>query len=233
MSPNSFFAKFLRFIGILLMSLTAGFTLLGGIGTGCAAFLPNKPSWADSMGPLAQLQWLYIIYVLIGVALGIAGLRAVVMLVKGHPKAYRDTLITLLAGVVIGIVHILTSRMLRGKSMPVDAVVYMTVLTLVVFLLFRIPGIWQGVDFSKGRTKKNLGAGGAASIALGLLTLTIQYTMAATHTWNGVNYANAFQISLTALGTLFLLLGTVLLVLARRASRRRLALQAGRLPSAG
>lgn len=29
MSANSFFAKFLRFVGIVLMGLTAGFTLLG------------------------------------------------------------------------------------------------------------------------------------------------------------------------------------------------------------
>jgi hypothetical protein len=40
MSTNSFFAKSLRFIGILLMGLTGGFTLLGGIGTTCAALFP-------------------------------------------------------------------------------------------------------------------------------------------------------------------------------------------------
>lgn len=207
MQPNSFFAKFLRFIGIVLMALTAGFTILGGVGTACAAFDPLNPNWADTMGPLAQMQWLYIFYVLAGVALGIAGIRAIVLLVKGDPKAYRDTLITLLTGIVIGAIHIATSRMLRGKSMPVDAVVYTTILTLVIFLLFRLPGVWQSVDFSRGKGKDNLTAGGAAAIALGLLTLTIQYTMGATHTWGGVNYANAFNTVMTFSGAACLATG--------------------------
>lgn len=42
MSTNSFFAKFLRFIGIALMGLTAAFTLLGGAGT-CVGYLSHPP----------------------------------------------------------------------------------------------------------------------------------------------------------------------------------------------
>ncbi|HRQ23249.1 MAG TPA: hypothetical protein PLF42_07450 [Anaerolineales bacterium] len=78
--------------------------------------------------------------------------------------------------------------------------------------LFRIPFIWQGVDFTKGDTKSNLPAGGAAAIMLGILTLTIQHTMAATHTWNGVNYADAFHTSMTVIGVGLLLLGVGLFV---------------------
>ena len=106
----------------------------------------------------------------------------------------------LIAGVVIGAIHMVVSRALRGKSMPVDAVVYTTVLTLVIFLLFRIPSIWQGVNFARGDAKSNRPAGGAAAILLGLLTLTIQFTMGSTHTWNGVNYADAFNVMMTGIG---------------------------------
>lgn len=234
MSHNSFFAKFLRFIGIVLMALTAGFTILGGVGTGCAAFAPLNPDWADSMGPLAQMQWLYIFYVLAGVAIGIAGIRAVILLIKGDAKAYRDTVITLLAGVVIGAIHIATSRMLRGKSMPVDAVVYTNVLTLVIFLLFRIPGLWQGVDFSQSKGKSNQTAGGAAAIVLGLLTLTIQYMMSATHTWSGINYADAFNLTLLIVGVSCILLGSVILIAVRMSSPNidDAILQAGNFPIA-
>jgi hypothetical protein len=42
MSINRFWAKSLRFIGIVLLALTGGFTLLGGIGTICAALFPTK-----------------------------------------------------------------------------------------------------------------------------------------------------------------------------------------------
>ena len=83
MSPNSGFAKFLRFIGIVLMGLTAGFTLLGGAGTTCAAL---NPTAYDSMVGLAPFQWLYILFVLAGIAIGILGIRAVVLLVRGKEQ---------------------------------------------------------------------------------------------------------------------------------------------------
>jgi hypothetical protein len=191
------------------MGLTAGFTLLGGAGTSCAAFSPTN--W-DSMAPLAPFQWLYILFVLVGIAIGILGIRATILLVRGTEKSYRQALYVLNAGVVIGAIHIFASRALRGSSMPVDAVVYTTVLTLIIFLLFRIPSIWQVVNFARGDAKSNGLAGGAAAILLGLLALTIQYTMGPTHTWNNVNYANAFNLSMTGLGVVCMLLGCALLV---------------------
>jgi hypothetical protein len=110
------------------------------------------------------------------------------------------SILVLVAGVVIGGFHIYMSRLLRGKSMPVDAVVYTTLFTLVIFLLFRIPFIWQGVNFDKADDKSNRMAAGTASILLGIMTLTIQYTMSATHTWNGVNYADTFNLLMTSVG---------------------------------
>ncbi len=208
MSHNSFFAKSLRFIGIVLMALTGGFTLLGGIGTSCAAF--NPTAFGDSMAPLAPFQWLYILFVLIGVVIGVWGIWATVKLVKGAPDSYKMSMQALVAGVVVGFIHIYASRALRGKSMPVDAVVYTTVLTLIVFLFFRIPGIWQGVNFDKGGSNRT--AGGAAAIILGIMTLTVQYTMGSTHTWSGVNYADTFNIGMALAGIGLLLLGAGILV---------------------
>ncbi|NQU30308.1 MAG: hypothetical protein HQ525_06535, partial [Anaerolineae bacterium] len=51
--------KFLRFIGILLMGLTAAFTILGGVGTTCVALDATK---YEGMEAIAQFQWLYIFY---------------------------------------------------------------------------------------------------------------------------------------------------------------------------
>jgi hypothetical protein len=111
---------------------------------------------------------------------------------------------------VVGFIHIYMSRMLRGSSMPVDAVVYTTVLTLIVFLIFRIPSIWQRVNFNKGGSNRT--AGGAAAIILGLFTLTIQHSMASTHTWDGVNYADTFNTAMTFIGTALVLIGTGYLI---------------------
>ena len=81
MNNNSFGAKTLRFVGIVLMALTGGFTLLGGVGTTCVAL--NPTGFGESMAKLAPLQWLYILFVLAGVALGVMGIRATIQLIRG------------------------------------------------------------------------------------------------------------------------------------------------------
>jgi uncharacterized membrane protein (UPF0136 family) len=204
MSRNVWWGKTLRFIGIVLMAMTGGFTLLGGVGTTCAALFPTK---YDSMAALAPFQWLYILFVVTGIAIGVWGIWATVKLVRGTSDSYKMSLYALAAGVVIGGFHIYMSRALRGKSMPVDAVVYMTVLTLIVFLLFRLPFLWNGINFDKGSDRTGHMAGGAAAILLGIFTLTIQLTMGNTHTWGGVNYADAFNAVMTLTGSALVLGG--------------------------
>jgi len=205
MSANSALAKVLRWIGIVLMALTAGFTLLGGIGTSCVAL--NPTGFGDNMARLAPFQWLYILFVLIGIALGVLGIRATVRLIRGKEKSYRDALIILIVGVVAGVIHMIVSRSLRGSSMPVDPIVYVTLLTLILFLIFRIPAVWKGVDFTRGSSQSNGPAGSAAAILLGLSALMVQYLMGPTHTWGGVNYAAAFKVTMNVVGVGCILLG--------------------------
>ncbi len=209
MSTNSFFAKFLRFIGIALMGLTAAFTLLGGAGTTCVAI--NPTGFGESMAPLAKFQWLYVLFVLAGVAIGVWGIRATIKLVRGTSDSYLTSIKALVAGAAVGGLHIYVSRLLRGKSMPVDAVVYTTILTLVVFLIFRIPGIWQGVNFDKGSNNGNTG-GLAAAITLilvGVSVLALPFMMAETHTFvaGGINWAATWSLPLNLIGFLFIIDG--------------------------
>ncbi len=98
MSARSPFGKVLRSIGIISMGLTAGFTLLGGIGTSCVAF--NPMGFGEFMSRLASMQWLYVIFVVVGIALGILGIRSVMMLVKGSHKSYQTALSVLIAGIL-------------------------------------------------------------------------------------------------------------------------------------
>lgn len=209
MSTNSFFAKFLRFIGIALMGLTAAFTLLGGAGTTCVAV--NPTGFGESMAPLAKFQWLYVLFVLAGIAIGVWGIRATIKLIRGTPDSYLTSIKALIAGATVGGFHIYVSRLLRGKSMPVDAVVYTTILTLVVFLIFRIPGIWKGVNFDKGFNNSNTG-GLAAAITLilvGVSVLALPFMMAETHTFvaGGINWADTWSLPLNLIGFLLIVDG--------------------------
>lgn len=201
--------KVLRFIGIVLMGLTAVFTILGGVGTTCVALAAEK---YDSMVAIVPYKWLYVIFVIATVAIGVMMARAVVLLIKGRSNAYRYSLISLVLGILVGGIHMAVSRSLRGSSMPVDAVVYTAVLTLIVFLIFRIPGVWEKVDFARARQDDSEKAGGAAAIVSGALVLTIQFWMAPSHTMNGgINYGDAYHAIMAVSGFALVLLGISLL----------------------
>jgi hypothetical protein len=210
------------------MSLTAAFTLMGGAGTSCVAL--NPTGWGGKFAGIAPFQWLWILFVLVGVAAGIMSVRAVVLLVKGTKNAYRYALIALVLGTAVNAVHLFASRALRGSSMPVDGVLYTNVLTLIIFLLFRIPGVWQGVNYEKHEGEKKTGKQ-AASFALGavgILTLTIQFLMAPTHTIGGVNYADVWHTILTLLGLVLILGGVATAVYTKVAVARAGGASGGR-----
>lgn len=206
--------KVLRWIGIILLGLTAAFTIMGGAGTTCVALDPT--GYEGKYDAIADVQWLYIFFVIATILIGVMMARATVMLVKRKPNSYRDTIIALVAGIVIGVIHMIVSRSLRGASMPVDAVVYTAVLTLIVFLIFKIPSIWEKVNFSQAKKSDSETAGGAAAIASGVLAFSIQYLMASTHTMNGgINYGDAFHTSMTIVGWGLVLGGISLIVYAQ------------------
>ena len=225
MSRNKLWAKALRILGIVFMSLTAAFTLLGGAGTSCIAL--NPTGFGGKFSGISPYQWLWIVFVVVGVAAGIMGVRAVVLLVKGTKNAWRYALIALLIGTVINAIHLLASRALRGGSMPVDGVLYMNVITLIIFLIFRIPGIWQGVNYEKPAGEKKTGHQAAAIslLAAGLLSLTIQFMMAPTHTINGFNYADVWHAALTLIGIALILGGLIVAIYTKFAVSRREALE--------
>lgn len=202
--------KVLRITGIILMALTAVVTLLGGIGTSCVAI--DATQYGPNMALLADYQWLYILYVVTGVVLGIMGFHATRLLIKSRPQAYKWALTTLVLGLAIGVLHIATSRSLRGSSMPVDAVVYVTALTLVLFLVFRIPSIWRQLNLT-GHDDHTSGLGaGVAMIVAGIVIVTVQVWAGSTHTIGGVNYADVWHTQLAIAGGISLLAGSATLL---------------------
>lgn len=186
--------KGLRILGIVLLAFSAVFTLLAGIGTTCVAF--NPTGYGPKFAPIASLQWLWILFVLIGIGSGIAGIMAVVHLIRGKGNGYRFALTVLLVQTGLNLIHLVASRMIRGASMPVDPILYTNIIALLVFL---IPGVRDALRY----TPPAAGAGddgrtgtAAAAISLlvtGVLVLTIQHWMAPTHVIEGVNYADVWH----------------------------------------
>lgn len=205
--------KTLRVVAIVLMGLTAAFTLMGGAGTVCVALAAER--FGEKMALIAPYQWLYILFVLATLAIGVMGVRALILLIRGRPGAYRAAIVALLSGIIVGVIHIAASRLIRGASMPVDAVVYVTLLTLLFFLILRIPAIWKEINLEKSVSDKNL-LHNAAAITLmltGSLIITVQYWAGPTHVFGGINFADAWHVQLAIIGWGMILLGLSLSVL--------------------
>jgi len=212
---DKWWSKVLRLAGIILMSLTAVFTIMGGAGTSCVAI--NPAGFGGKFSSIVPYQWLYIVFVVVTLAFGVMGGRAVLLLIRNRSNSYRYALIALTGGTVVGVTHMLVSRSLRGSSMPVDMVTYINILTLAIFLIFRFPGLWEQVGYGRQVDSNTSGiAGGLAAIVAGAICLTIQHWMGPTHTIGGVNFADAWHTAFQLIGWSLVVSGAVLLVLSEK-----------------
>ena len=201
--------RILRILAIIFMGLTAVMNLLGGAGTTCAAFFTEK---YPSLMELFDYRWLYQAFVILTIAVGVAGIWATVELVRGREKAYRNALIVLVIGVVINGIHYYASNSLRGNAAPANVIFYLNLITLILFLVVRIPGIRDHVKFTKVKdTDDGSLAAGAAAIVSGVVTLTTMNWVGSTHVYQGGNWVNELIVPLVVAGVGLLLLGCGLL----------------------
>ena len=180
------------------MGITAVFFLLGGIGTTCVALGAEN---YDSMAGIVPYKWLYQLFVITTVVVAIFAIRATVQLVRGKANAYRNAVIILVVGLVLNAIHMYASESLRGSSAPVNMIVYFNIITLIIFLIFRIPGIWEKTGFDKAGDKIEAGTGAdIAMILSGVLCLTVHLWAGPTHTWGGINYADVWHTQISVVG---------------------------------
>lgn len=216
--------KGLRVTAIVLMGGIAAFDVLGGIGTVCAAFFTEKfpPLW-----PLLDYKWIYQIFVFVTLAFGYVGVRVTLALIRGAKHAYRNTLLVLATGVVFYTIRVYTSLSLRGKAAPTNINWYFHILTLLVFLLLRLPGLRQHVTFSDPDDHSTSGlSAGLTALVVGIFISTNTLWLASSHTYQGVNWADVIRAPLSAIGACFILGGFTLLALtAYRLSSRRAWIQ--------
>ena len=224
--------KALRWIAIILLGLTAALHLLEGIGTTCVALDAAK------YGPfavLASYQWLYMSFVIAGLALGIAGFWATVQLARKKGNSYRNAIIILVLSLIASGIHVIASVQIRGSGTPTDMILYATIVVLIYFLILRIPSIWEKVGFeSADSAADNAVAGGVAAIVGGGITLSSHAWAASSHTASGVNYADDLHLLINVVGWGLIVLGIISLAwaVARRAGRnekRQAALSDGRV----
>jgi hypothetical protein len=209
------FSHFLRILGIVLLAISAAFTLLGGIGTTCVAF--NAENFGASMAKLAPVKPIFQLLVVISIAAALFGGYTTYRLARGKRGAYLWALIFLVIAGLASAIQFYYSLTLRGSTAPNNIRLYTTILTLVVFLIFRLPGVWQQIGYESGQG--NVGSmakpGGLALFLCGLLALTMPIWGAPTHVIDGVNTINVLLAPLMIVGAALSATGLILLSGAR------------------
>ncbi len=201
-------SKTLQITATILMGGVAAFDIVGGIGTICAAFFTKDypPLW-----PLLGYQWIYQIFVFVTLAFGFLGIWVTIALVRKTEHAYRNTLLVLAAGVVFYTIRVYTSLYLRGKAAPTNINWYFHMIVLAVFLLFRLPGLRQHAFKDPDDQVMNGVSGGLTSIVVGIFLAFSTQWVAASHTFQGVNWADVIKGQLIIVGAGFILGGAAVL----------------------
>ena len=214
--------KILSIVAIVFMGLSAAMNILGGIGTSCAAFFTRDypPFWKIIT---EDVQWLYQAFVIITVLLGIAGAWVTIKLIRRKQNAYRNALILLVLGSIVGGIHMYVSLDILGKAVPANVKFYINAITLLIFLIFLIPGIRERGDFSQPGNSSNMRIGGGlAAIVTGIITVTVTLWAGPSHTFQGENWVLLLQLPLTLSGVLLVLGGTGSLIADKRTKLARL-----------
>jgi len=197
--------KILWAVAIIFMGLTAVMNLLGGIGTVCAAFLTeNYPS----MSEIIDYRWLYQLLMIVTVVIGVSNVWVLISLIRKRETSYRNALIVLIAGTFVAGIQVYASLAFRGKAVPANMKLYTNLITLVLFLILKAPGIREWVDFTSPATSVE-GATVAAmtSMISGIMILTIYIWAGSSHTYMGENWVDVLQAPLILGGGFLLLSG--------------------------
>jgi surface polysaccharide O-acyltransferase-like enzyme len=194
---------------VVLFALSAAFDVLGGIGTICAAFFPENypPLW-----PIIPYKWIYQIFVFTTLALGFAGVWLTISLIRQGGKAYNKALILLVVGVIFGAVRVFTSLAIRGKAEPTNINWYLTIFTLLVFLLFLLPGLRDRIKSPQlhDRRTGDLSAS-LSAISVGIFLITSMAWTGPSHSYQGENWAHLLLIHVIVGGSLLVFRGVILL----------------------
>lgn len=225
---NDPLGKTLRVVAIIFMGLTGAMNLMGGIGTSCAAFLTKDypPYWVLIK---SDLQWLWQSFVVLTTLIGVANIWSVIQLSRGKENAFRNAVIVLALGTLVNGIHVYSSYTVLEGIMPVLFVFLANVITLLLFLLLRLPGIRDRVDFGRsGDDGVGQMAGGLAAIVIGLVVISTSLWVGDTHVYEGVNWTHLLEEFLVGSGIASMSMGALLVLppgvrdfIARRATQVR------------
>lgn len=205
--------SFVRGTIVAFMATTAVFMLLSGVGTTCLAW--NAANMGGANANLAEYSLFYKTAVFLYLIIGFIASITTYAFIRGEKWAYWVSVVALSIGAIYSVAHVLLSQSLRGASLPNDVRMIVTIATLIVLALVRLPWIWNRIDL----TRKPEGEGsysiptGMAFVIGGLSVLLVPMMSLSSHIIEGVNYVAILQPQLNIIGGVMIAVGTGLLAL--------------------
>jgi len=206
-------SKIIRSLLFIFFLLTVLVTLLSGVGTYCAAFDTEK---YPSMLVLLPYQLLYQILFFVSVTVGLWGFWEIISFIRSKSNAYRNVIIVLSIGLAAAAIQMITSEIARGNSVPVNFRVYLTLFTLLLYLLVRYTPLWHLSGFSQSNKKSGPEKTAISSALLvgGIVLLTTYLWVGSSHfAANGYNWVNALRMPLNLSGWGMIFSGAALLLI--------------------
>ncbi len=216
------FGSAVRAVLIILMGATTVMTLLGAVGTACLAW--NGDKYGPAFKWIIPYMTNYQVVVYLSLAAGVAMAIVAYAIARGDRWFYLGALITLLIGGGTVAYQMYMTSTLRNitflAAAPANVRFYITLLTLIVFLLIRFTGLWNrsGLGSPGNKPGSAMGAGGAAMIVSGLLILTAPWWAGPTHMLDGYNLVLTLEVPLLVDGLALVVGGTGILLWPRMQS---------------
>ena len=213
------FGAMLRGVLGVLLGATVTMTLLGAVGTVCIAWSADK--YGKALADYVPYMSAYQTLVYIKLVIAVVGIVVTYAFLRAERWSYVGALLTLLAGLGAATAQMYDTSIIRDIPFlavaPTNIRFYLTSVTLLAFLIVRIPGIWNKCGLSNTTSKPGspMAAGGVALIVAGLLMLTTPWWVGDTHMLGGYNLVNTLQAPLLIDGTL-LVLGGLGMIFARK-----------------
>ncbi len=205
----------LRGLLLVTMGMSMVMTLLGAVGTSCLAW--NGQFYGAAFKWIVPYMPTYQMLVYVSLVASVAMTLVLYAIARGDKWFYIGAIVTLIVGGGAAAVQMFYTSSLKQVAFlatpPTNIRFFITVATLIVFVIIRFPGIWNKSGLSNTTTKPGspFGAGGVALILTGATILTTPLWAGPSHMLDGVNMVDTLIVPLIIDGVLLIAGGIALI----------------------
>jgi len=204
----------LKIVLALLLGATTVMTLLGAVGTTCLAW--NGDMYGPPFKWIVPAMPIYQNLVYLSLVAGVALAIVLYAFLRGDKWSYIGALISLIVGGGAAAYQMFMTSSLKQISFfatpPTNIRFYITLVTLIAFVIVRFPGIWNksGLGNPGGGKGGFAAPTGMALMLMGVMVMTAPMWASPEHVIDGFNYVTTLALPLFVDGFALTLAGAAI-----------------------